>query len=364
MRQLFQIGLCFKPGVQLEAKAMAYHLCSAVAETARVATEALRQHGDPAVDGSYLSTTMTASGRMVAAILAGQQKLMRMKGGESLQGQITYAVVSMYEKLFCEFETISLQAASAETSTEPAHDSSSSPTKQKSKTKGGPPRVNIKDIPTLNALTGLLSGIIKQLDPKQDTHKDIFEGFFYCILSKLGNRVYTVNFSHPRAATIAEELEVLTAPDEADPNNATTFSKSMPVRQAHLEAPYLLHLLKQALAMAPSFLSPPASISKSAKSKPVPKAGSVTKATLTLAAKERLQATLAQAIFGPEGLDEDSDLLLNCLQMPQAAGSSLTIPRVKEVEVGQWFQSEVWRLLGWEVLGKELSMDGRARSRL
>jgi hypothetical protein len=37
----------------------------------------------------------------------------------------------------------------------------------------------------------------------------------------------------------------------------------------------------------------------------------------------------------------------------------VTVPRVKEVEVGEWFQGEVWRLLGWEVLGRE--MDGRGR---
>lgn len=358
MRKLYQIGLCFKPGTQVEPKAMAYHLCSSAFEVARVTAEALRQQGEAAHSGTDLFTTMTAAGRVVAAVLAGQQKLVRMNGGESLQSQVTHALVGMYDKLLHTFETVSLQAANAESIVDlAAHDPGPSPAKQKPKQKGGPPRVNIKDTPALNALTGLLSGIIKQLDSKQDSHKDIFEGFFYCVLTRLGSRVYAVNFSHSRAATISEELDTLVAAESDDNTTSLAASKKpVPVRQAHLEAPYLLHLLKQALTLAPSFLAPSASsTSKIAKSKSLPKPGSITKTSLTLAAKERLQASLVHAIFGPGELDDESDLFLNCLQMPKAGGSTLTVPRVKEAEVGAWFQGEVWRLLGWEVLGREMA---------
>lgn len=354
MRKLYQIGLCFKPGTQVEPKAMAYQLCSSASEIARVTAEALRQQGEAAYSGTELSTTMTAAGRVVAAVLAGQQKLVRINGGDSLQSQVTHALVGMYDKLLHTFETVSLQAANAESMVNSAHDPSPSPVKHKPKQKGRTPRVNIKDTPALNALTGLLGGIIKQLDSKQDSHKDIFEGFFYCVLTRLGNRIYSVNFSHSRAANIAEELDTLAAAKGDD--NTTSLAASISVRQAHLEAPYLLHLLKQALALAPSFLTPSiSSTSRSAKSKSLPKPGSITKTSLTLAAKERLQASLVHAIFGPGELDDESDLFLNCLQMPKAGGSPLTVPRVKKAEVGALFQGEVWRLLGWEVLGREMA---------
>jgi hypothetical protein len=49
--------------------------------------------------------------------------------------------------------------------------------------------------------------------------------------------------------------------------------------------------------------------------------------------------------------------------MPSAGGSGFTIPRVKEAEVGEWFQGEVWRLLGWEVLGTEMNDRLRGRYR-
>lgn len=353
MRRLFQIGLYFKPGSPVEPRDLAQHLCSAADECAHVVPDAIAQQksSDPA-SSTDLATTMTAVGRVVAGILAGLQKLVRLDSSNSLAGHVTYALVGMYEKILAQFDAVS-QGKALEESARPTMDPKISAATAKAKSKGGPPRINIKDVPNLNALASLLSGIIKQLDPKQDPHKEIFEGFLFCILSRLGNRIYTVNFLRPRAEDIMEELEA--ASDESN-TEITPGPMPIAVRQAQLEAPYLLHLLKQTLALTPAFLdSKPGSTSKSAKPKPNPKPGSITKATLGLAAKERLQATLVSAIFGSESLDEDSDLFVECLRMPGAGGGAVSVPRVKEVEVGEWFQGEVWRLLGWEVLGREMN---------
>ncbi|GAB7334415.1 hypothetical protein MBLNU13_g06421t1 [Cladosporium sp. NU13] len=355
MRRLFQIGLYFKPGSPVEPRDLTQHLCSAADECSEVVMDAIAQQksSNPA-SSTDLVTTMTAVGRVVAGILAGLQKLVRLDSSDSLNGQVTYALVRMYEKILAQFDAVSQEKA-LEESPGPAIDPKTSVATAKAKSKGGPPRVNIKNVPTLNALASLLSGIMKQLDPKQDPHRDIFEGFLFYILSKLGNRIYTVNFSRPRAEDIMEELEAAGGLDESDTEKTTSNPISTAVRQAQLEAPYLLHLLRQSLALTTSFLGPTVSTSKSAKTKSYPKPGSITKATLGLAAKERLQATLVSAIFGSESLDADSDLFVECLRMPAAGGSAVSVPKVKEVEVGEWFYSEVWRLLGWEVLGREMN---------
>lgn len=361
MRRLFQIGLYFKPGSPVELRDLTQHLCLAANECAQAVLDAIaQQKASDSANGTDLTTTMTAVGRVVAAILAGLQKLVRLDSSDSLKGQVTYALVRMYETILAQFDPVS-QEKTLEESAGPTTDPKTSTSTAKAKSKGGPPRVNIKDIPTLNALASLLSGIIKQLDPKQDPHKDIFEGFLFCVLSKLGDRIYTINFQRPRAADIMSELEAASSLDEEDiePTPSPPFPAA--VRQAQLEAPYLLHLLKQSLALTPTFLSPTASTSKSTKPKANPKPGSISKATLGLAAKERLQATLVSAIFGLESVDEDSDLFVESLRMPMAGGGNVTVPRVKEAEVGEWFQGEVWRLLGWEVLGKE--MNNRMRER-
>ena len=367
MRKLYQIGLYFKPGLQVHVKDLASHLCASASDVSKVVLEALDQQSS--VDypqASDLPTTMTAAGRVVAGILAGTQKLIRMSGGEALVGKVTYALVQMYGKLLTGFGTISKAETTTDAPTEQTADGKTLSAKQKPKAKGGAHRVNIRDVPAMNALAILLAGIMRQLDAKQDSHRDLFEGFVYSIFSKLGNRIYTVNFSQPRAASIAEEIEAtLSADNQESETNPPTHNAS--IRQAHLEAPYLLHLLKQSLALTPSFLSPAPNAkdtttnSKTSKSKPTPKPGSITKTSLSLAAKQRLQSTLVNAIFGPEGIDEESDLFLNGLQLPpaEAGGKTFVVPKVKEVEVGEWFQGEVWRLLGWEVLGRE--MDGRGR---
>ncbi|KAK1057698.1 hypothetical protein LTR33_013574 [Friedmanniomyces endolithicus] len=77
------------------------------------------------------------------------------------------------------------------------------------------------------------------------------------------------------------------------------------------------------------------------------------KGALALHAKDRLQRTLMNCIFGAEGLDEE-DPFMDCLRMPSVTGQlHVPMPKVKDVEVQDWFKGEVWRLLGWEILSKE-----------
>lgn len=354
MHGLYQIGLCFKPGTHVKVSTLAYHLISSAGDVSRVILQALDELVSQPHSGSpELSTTMTAAGRVVAGILAGLEKLVRLDESAHMKGQVTHALVKMYQELMNSMDTISKYEASTEAAGQSTSNPKSTPHQQKAKAKGGTKRVNIKDVPALNAMTCLLKGIVKHLDTKQDTHREIFEGFLFCILSKLGNHMYAAIFSRARAVSIEEEIKA----SESPADEPTSADHALTLRQAQLEAPYLIHLLKQALALAPAFLSlldNNNSSPKASKGKTAPKPGSVTKASLALAAKERLQATLMNAIFGTEGLDEESGLFLRSLRMPAAGASTISVPRVKEAEVEEWFQGEVWRLLGWETLGKEI----------
>ncbi|RXK34169.1 hypothetical protein BBD39_06165 [Arsenophonus endosymbiont of Bemisia tabaci Asia II 3] len=363
MRSLYQIGLCFKPGVHVEVTVLAHYLISAAEEISNIVLGALGQYGSAdSPTGDRLPTTLIAAGRVVAGILAGVQKLHRLNESRSLIGQVTYAIVNMYEKLMSGLEVISSHETRQESYDSSSTDPQALPPKQKAK-KAGPPRVNIKDVPALNMLTSLLSGIVKHIDPKQPSHQDLFEGFLFCVLSKLGKNIYTTTFTRPRAASISDEIQANSTPDETDEGGQgrqQEHQHSPSLRQAHLEAPYLIYLLKQLLPLTPTFLEP---ASKKPGNKPNPKTASkpsnASKSTLTLSAKQRLQNTLVTGIFGTEGVEEDSDLLLNCLRTPGGAAlGSVPVPRVKEVEVGEWFTGEVWRLVGWEGLGREVAGDG------
>lgn len=108
--------------------------------------------------------------------------------------------------------------------------------------------------------------------------------------------------------------------------------------------------------MAHLFIGPAQQDSKVNKVKCVPKPGSVTKLNISMLAKERLQRALVNAVFGTQGLEEDSAIPVQCLRMPVLSDARVTVPRVKETEVAEWFKDEVWRLLGWELLGREVGV--------
>ncbi|KAI7363852.1 hypothetical protein KC336_g21538, partial [Hortaea werneckii] len=136
-----------------------------------------------------------------------------------------------------------------------------------------------------------------------------------------------------------------------DPPQESKLHRDEPgLQQAKLEAPYLIHLLARLMNAAPAHLGAIIS-TKTGKPKQANNKGSM-KGALVLAAKDRLQRTLINCMFGTEGVDAQSPLM-DCLKMPMAPSTPLPMPKVKEAEVQEWFKEEVWRLLGWEVLSKE-----------
>ena len=39
--------------------------------------------------------------------------------------------------------------------------------------------------------------------------------------------------------------------------------------------------------------------------------------------------------------------------MPALSEVAVPVPKIKEPEVFEWFNEEVWRLLGWDILSKD-----------
>ena len=73
---------------------------------------------------------------------------------------------------------------------------------------------------------------------------------------------------------------------------------------------------------------------------------------LSAQAKDRLQRTLIHCMFGDDGAGEH-DEFADVLRMPARLGSVPNMPKVEDKDVGEWFTGEVWRLVGWDLLGKD-----------
>lgn len=209
---------------------------------------------------------------------------------------------------------------------------------------------NLKNIPTLNSITVLLCSIINQLDAKLDVHKALFEGFAYSTLNKLGAQLYTCVFGQSRGETIEAEIATSHLSDEIEDAKSPGV-EGLEVTKAKLEAPYLIHLLTRLMNAAPEHMGTIVG-TKKGKGKAINNKASM-KNSLTIIAKDRLQRTLVNCMFGTEGRSED-DEIMDCLKMPiLKKGKKVDIPKVKDAEMQDWFKEEVWRLLGWEILAKD-----------
>ncbi|OQO10302.1 hypothetical protein B0A48_04660 [Cryoendolithus antarcticus] len=352
MGHLCMINTYLKSGinVQDEAPSMTYYLVLALKAVPKPVRDSVTKHTNMEVeDLSALPSVLTAAGRVVSAVIIGLMKLSRVDGSHLLQSQVTHAFITMFDALLDNLHIISTAEI---TNTTGDHSSTPAPSR-KNKTKAHN-RVNIADHVFLNCFTVFLTSILRHLDARHDCHHSLFEGLVFVMIKKLGNNLHAIVFGHP-PATVEESIQTFVPADDTQSGiTGAPVSDTNAAAYAKLEAPYHLHLLKLALSMAPTFLSPAPSTSKSAKAKYTSKLGSITKTNLTVLAKERLQRTLVNAVFGTEGVGPENDMLLEALRMPVLGDARIPVPRVKETEVGEWFKEEVWRLLGWEVLGREV----------
>lgn len=356
MRSLYQTHTILNRNQRTDPASLAHHLVRAASALPQVVNQAtklgLRRPGLGADDSR---STLMAAGRAAASLLVAIKRLGHVATGAEVEGQVIYAYVQMFKKLLQ-----GVEEASATTIEEGSIErlkmatKAASPEKTKAKTKSKEPKQanSFKDQPTVNAITILLCGIVDALDPETPSHKALFEGFAHSTFTKLGGRLYITVFGHARGVSIEEEIAMCAQAGDTHADSAALGdpAEALEVRQAKLEAPYLIHLLQRIMHAAPSHLGSVIS-SKTGRPKQANNQGSM-KGALAEHAKGRLQNTLVNCMFGTEAMSEDHPFR-ECLKMPASLGP-LPVPKVKEAEVREWFQEEVWRLLGWEILSKEV----------
>lgn len=267
------------------------------------------------------------------------------------QAKVIHAIVVMFKDILSWFDKLALaelKKSEKDATSSKAKNASSSKTKAKSKPSKS---TSLQKSPVVNLLTALLSSIIDMLNSKLDANRAVFEGIAYCVLDHLGRRLFSTVFGHDRAPTIEDEILQSNVVDEiVDDESTPPRQKNEMLKKAmEIEAPYLIHLFRRVMAVAPAHLGPIIN-SKSGMPKQATKKGS-TKGVLAITAKDCLQSTLVNAIFGTEGMDEN-DPFMDCLKMPLPGNATIPMPRLKEQEVDEWFKGEIWNMLGWEVLSR------------
>lgn len=275
--------------------------------------------------------------RVAKSLAIGITRLEQVQAGGLFNKQIVYAIVKMFSGLLEQFGEL----ASCETQIELdfADENFIMST----------PKQDFGIKTQLSRYTVFLCTVIDGLHSVKwnaATSDDVFEGLYFYILSRLGKLLYTLNFSKPRPDTIAQEILA----GRFELRSGGSVPDSTALQRAALEAPYMIHVLKHCRAMRSAGLIRQSSLNLCAKP------GddlSYDDGNLCIAniAKERLQNTLINAIFGTEAL-KDNDSSRNCLSMPVNPNQQIQVPAIRGLDIAKWCNEAVWKHLGWDMLSK------------
>ncbi|KAF2799315.1 hypothetical protein K505DRAFT_294774 [Melanomma pulvis-pyrius CBS 109.77] len=295
-------------------------------------------------DKSELSYAIRASARAFTSLLVGLGKISSNGCDRQLPNLVIYECVRMFKTILDSISE-SARLSVANLSASQARGKGSRSNAPSSTKESNPPRT----------LAQFLNALISYLDKSDPNHREIFEGLLFILLERVGKRLFYCTFGRDRSATIEGDI-VLPLAHNHPTIIATQETEALAVR---LEIRSLVIILERAIALAPYHInSRPTSSSSVSKAKKTPGIArsltfktlpSASKAPLSSTAKDRLQRTLINCMFGQEDHDEFSDVL----RMPARLGGLPSLAKVEDKDVNDWFQGEVWRLVGWDLLGRE-----------
>ncbi|KAJ9663294.1 hypothetical protein H2201_005738 [Coniosporium apollinis] len=369
VQHLYQIHKRFQQSFP-DNDALVYHLCQAASSLATIISVVCKQ--PPASIGSGtatngqssapvaaalqskqtadLASVFRASARAFSSLLHGLTKVSDGDIDRKSLGPIIYYYTKAFSSMLDCITEASLARAKKELGVTEAEAPSTGASKSKAKSKM-PKAAKEESVP--RAISTFLAALLSYLDATNATHRELFEGFMFVLLERIGNRLCIYTFDRERSATIENDISPLNLGASAAGSKRELETKAM-----NTEAPNLLAVLERAMAVAPAHMAfqpaapaPQASRrSTGAIKQAATKAGvSTGKTGLSLNAKDKLQRTLVNAMFG---CDEDSDFM-DCLRMPARLPPIPSPPKIDEQQTGDWFKEELWRLLGWEILGRE-----------
>lgn len=296
-------------------------------------------------DRSDFAEALTISARAFMSVLVGITKMMDASSDARLPNLVVCELAETFKSALQAIEASAQHTASASWSSSP--DS----TKKKSKE----PIPVVKESVPARSLAHFLIGILGLLDKSNSIHQKVFDAFAFLLLERVGKRLYYCTFGRHRGATVEDDLSL-------PPKSPTSAIKTMPDTEAlatRLELKALILILHRVMGLAPHHMNPTSTkairqltsnrVGRTLSMKTLPAAP---KGRLSSLAKERLQRTLINCMFGDNTDDEFLDILTK--PMPSMRISNMaSVAKVEEKNVEQWFKEEVWGLVGWDIMATE-----------
>lgn len=295
-------------------------------------------------DRSDFSQALTIAARAFMSVLVGTTKMTEVSGDDRLSSLVVCELAEAFKKTLLAIESSACATADAASKDPPTK-------KGKARASDNVPRESIP----ARSLAHFLIGIMGLLDKTNATHQRIFDGFAFLLLERVGRRLYYCTFGCHRSDTMEDELTPVPEPTEP----ADVAKRNVESIGIRLELKALVLILERAMGLAPHHMNPPSNrtaknptsnrLGRTLSMKTLPAAP---KGRLSTLAKDRLQRTLVNCMYGRD----DDDEFLDVLTKPVPAiriGSLQNVAKINDGDVEQWYKEEVWRLVGWDIMARE-----------
>ena len=310
-------------------------------------------------DTQPLRPTIASVYQCFQPMLMGYHRLGGTDNRARIQGSVTYAFVRIYT------DTLQLMqdAAQAHAETEKPSQGTSMclrPRRKAARTAKWlcntltQTTTETETTPVLRLLVVLLDRWIELISDSIQESEALFEGLTFAVIERLGSTLHALCLKERRPSKIENEIWPCDDVNAPQSSQRAELNRCSPpdLAAAKLLASTLVHLLCRIMNGAPLTFMGATDKAKAGKSR-VPNSREPHKQDLAISAKERLQQTLINSVFGTEGMDVN-DPFLDCLRMPVNLNHRAAMPKKEQdKDVGDWFIQQLWRMLGWEIIARE-----------
>ncbi|KAJ4366721.1 hypothetical protein N0V95_000050 [Ascochyta clinopodiicola] len=294
-------------------------------------------------DKSNFALAMTVCARGFMAVLVGLSRMADISDDQRLSSLVVCELADMFKTVLIAMESVARHTAQQR----PLQ--AVDPKKAKTTI---PAKVPKESVPA-RALAHLLIGFLGFLEKTNPLHQQIFDGFVYLLLERVGRRLFYCTFGRHRSSTVEGDLQPSPEPRSAE----EAVKQDTEALGTRLEVKALVLVLERAMGLAPNHMNSQTSTASRSQKKlgrtlSLKNLPSISRARLSPLAKDRLQRTLVACMYGDKMDDEFLDVLMK--PMPSIRlGSLQNVARIEDKDVEDWYKKEVWRLVGWDVLAKE-----------
>lgn len=202
--------------------------------------------------------------------------------------------------------------------------------------------------------------MLSSLEEKTESQRHLYEGFLHTLIERVSGLLAHCTFGWNYGSATGGEVD---ACDNAVPLDMPQADAAADRSSFAAETRHLVCLLEQALPLAPHLLelqeykstgdTRTLSVVGGEKAKTwgarKQQQRPAGKTILRLCTREKVQNTLVNGVFG-EPMDEEKGF--GVLKLPSRPPPMPSLPKTSNCEdPGVWFREQIWRLVGWEVLG-------------